>query len=102
MPLKFSPDPSQRPDIRLPVLWGVGNKGCTIGLQFDPDRGGSDRTSLLDVQAAAMAVAFHCVIRPPHMGGTVKVGWEKHMVVNVLALADDDSPADGGNGTLSS
>lgn len=102
MPLKFSPDPSQRPDIKLPKLWGAGNKKCTIALQFDPDRGGYDRLSLLDVQAAALAVAAHCVMRPPHMGGTVEVGWGKHMVVNVLALADNDSPADGGNGTLSS
>ncbi|KAL9016810.1 MAG: hypothetical protein Q9185_005854 [Variospora sp. 1 TL-2023] len=102
MPLKFSPDPSQRPDIKLPALWGAGNKKCTIALQFDPDRGGYDRLSLLGVQAAGLAVAVHCVMRPPHMGGTVEVGWGKHMVVNVLALADTDSPDDGDNGTLSS
>ncbi|KAI4093110.1 MAG: hypothetical protein LQ344_003093 [Seirophora lacunosa] len=103
LPLKFSSDPSQRPDIKLPAIWGNGDDDCTVGLQFDLSRSGYDRTTLLDIRAAALAVAFFCVIRPPHLGGTVVVGWEKHMVVNVLSLADDSaSSADGGNGTLSS
>ncbi|KAL9011945.1 MAG: hypothetical protein Q9173_003256 [Seirophora scorigena] len=103
LPLKFSTDLSQRPDIKLPAIWGNGDDDCTVGLQFDPNRSGYDRTTLLDIRAAALAVAFHCVIRPPHLGGTVVVGWEKHMVVNVLSLADDSaSSADGGNGTLAS
>lgn len=101
VPLKFSPDPSYRPDIRLPAVWGQGSKECTIGLQFDPDQGGYDRTTLLDIQAAALATAFRCVINPPHMGGTVEVGWQRRMVVNVLALKDPDSRPHAANITLS-
>ncbi|KAI4119553.1 MAG: hypothetical protein LQ345_000550 [Seirophora villosa] len=90
-------------DIKLPAIWGNAYDDCTVSLQFDPSQSGYDRTTLHDIRAAALAVAFFCVIRPPHLGGTVEVGWEKHMVVNVLSLADDSaSSANGGNGTLSS
>lgn len=36
---------------------------------------GSDRSNLEDLKKAAIAVAADCVIRPPHLGGWVQVGW---------------------------
>lgn len=36
---------------------------------------GSDRSNLEDLMEAAKAVAVECVIRPPHLGGGVQVGW---------------------------
>ncbi|KAL8988126.1 MAG: hypothetical protein Q9177_002748 [Variospora cf. flavescens] len=87
IPLKFSPDPARRPDIRLPAAWTFGKENCDVGLQFNPGASGDDRTSLYDVQSAAKAVAIQCVIKPPHLGGVMVVGWKNLMAVNVLNLA---------------
>ncbi|KAL8929526.1 MAG: hypothetical protein Q9208_001195 [Pyrenodesmia sp. 3 TL-2023] len=102
IPLKFSPDPDQRPDVRLPAAWGQGNRECNVGLQFNREASVRyDRTTLNDVQAAAMAVARECVIRPPHLGGLVEVGWGRRMAVNVLNLENEpEGVGEGGNGTV--
>ncbi|KAL8920031.1 MAG: hypothetical protein Q9208_006486 [Pyrenodesmia sp. 3 TL-2023] len=95
-PLKFSTDPSFRPDIQLPVVWKQpGNVNCDVGLQFKTGAMGYDRTTLLDVQAAAMVAALECVIRPPHLGGVVEVGWQGRMAVNVLNLVVDEMDVRG-------
>ncbi|KAL8645072.1 MAG: hypothetical protein Q9210_006912 [Variospora velana] len=86
IPLKFSTDPAKRPDIRLPAAWTLAKENCDVGLQFNSGASGYDRTTLYDVQSAALAVARECVIKPPHLGGVVVVGWEKLMAVNVLNL----------------
>ncbi|KAL8750244.1 MAG: hypothetical protein Q9184_006490 [Pyrenodesmia sp. 2 TL-2023] len=100
IPLKFSPDPAQRPDIRLPAGWGQGNRECNVALQFNREATLQyDRTTLNDVQAAAMAVARECVIRPPHLGGLAEVGWGQRMAVNVLNL-NETPDGEGGNGTV--
>ncbi|KAI4094054.1 MAG: hypothetical protein LQ348_001117 [Seirophora lacunosa] len=88
IPLKFSPDPAKEPDIRLPAAWTRGKENCDVGLQFQSGKSGYDRTTLRDVQQAAMAVALECVINPPHLGGLAVVGWEKLMAVNVLNLVE--------------
>ncbi|KAL9022757.1 MAG: hypothetical protein Q9185_000019 [Variospora sp. 1 TL-2023] len=87
IPLKFSPDPARRPDIRLPAAWTFGKENCDVGLQFSPGASGDDRTTLYDVQSAAKAVALECVIKPPHLGGVAVVGWKNLLAVNVLNLA---------------
>ncbi|KAL8898637.1 MAG: hypothetical protein Q9207_006607 [Kuettlingeria erythrocarpa] len=98
-PLRFSINPSFHPDIQLPVTWKrPGNENCDVGLQFLPLARGSDRATLYEVQSAAMAAAMECVIKPPHMGGVVEIGWEGLMAVNVLNLAvDEGEPGEEGN-----
>ncbi|KAL8761719.1 MAG: hypothetical protein Q9184_002194 [Pyrenodesmia sp. 2 TL-2023] len=95
-PLKFSTNPSFRPDIHLPAVWRLpGKENCYVGLQFKTGATGYDRTTLFDVQSAAMAAALECVIRPPHLGGVVEVGWEGRMAVNVLNLVVDTGRGSG-------
>ncbi len=110
VPLKFSPDRDQRPDVRLPAAWGKGNRECNIALQFGRDASVRyDMTTLNDVQGAALAVAMECVIRPPHLGGYVEVGWRQRMAVNVLNMdkevlglwaAEAEAEAEAVNGTV--
>lgn len=101
IPLKFSPDPAKEPDIRLPAAWTRGKENCDVGLQFQTGKSGYDRTTLRDVQQAAMAVALECVINPPHLGGLAVVGWEKLMAVNVLNLVQVlDRPGPERNATV--
>ncbi|KAL8924710.1 MAG: hypothetical protein Q9208_003900 [Pyrenodesmia sp. 3 TL-2023] len=75
LPLKFSDDPTLHPDIQLPRYWKRVGVNCGVGLDFAPTLRGYDRTTLRDIKAAAMAVAVECVIKPPHVGGYVRVGW---------------------------
>lgn len=103
--LRFSSESSLRPDIKLPTKWtipGPPGRRCMVALQWSTDApiGGDDHTTLLDIKGAAMAAAIRCVIRPPHLGGTVLVGWKEHMVVNVLKLGIDQR-GDDNNFTLS-
>ncbi|KAL8718958.1 MAG: hypothetical protein Q9225_003970 [Loekoesia sp. 1 TL-2023] len=56
-PLKFSEDPTARPDIRLPTYWRDSNSNCVIGLLLAPGEQGSDRSSLADLKDWAGAVA---------------------------------------------
>ncbi|KAI4178493.1 MAG: hypothetical protein L6R41_008365 [Letrouitia leprolyta] len=106
--LRFSAESSQRPDIKLPTTWRVpgpppqAQDKCMVGLQWNADapRRGDDHTTLIDIQGAAMAAAIKCVINPPHLGGTVIVGWKQHMVVNVLKLGAEP-PENDKNSTLS-
>jgi hypothetical protein len=76
LPLKFSQDSSLEPDILLPMSWlGGRTSNCIVGLAFAPDRTGYDRVRMLDVQRAATALGVECVIKPPHRGGIVQIGW---------------------------
>lgn len=58
-PYKFSSDPAQHPDVRLPAVWTRGHDNCDVGLQFSPGQSGYDRTTLKDIQAAALAAALN-------------------------------------------
>ncbi|KAI4122252.1 MAG: hypothetical protein LQ338_005925 [Usnochroma carphineum] len=100
VPLKFSDDPAQRPDIKLPAVWGSDNEYCHVGVHFRSGSTGYDRTTLHDIQGAAMAIALECVIKPPHLGGLVRLGWEELLVVTILRSASPDLLANDGNGTL--
>ncbi|KAL8934120.1 MAG: hypothetical protein Q9216_006066 [Gyalolechia sp. 2 TL-2023] len=101
--LRFSVESSQRPDIKLPTTWTIAGESCMVGLQWKPTapRRGDDRTNLLDIKGAAMAAAIRCIIRPPHLGGTVVVGWNQHMVVSVLNLNESERSRIEANSTLS-
>ncbi|KAL9056281.1 MAG: hypothetical protein Q9206_002821 [Seirophora lacunosa] len=81
IPLKFSTDPTLDPDIRLPKFWKRVGANCGVGIDFKPTKRGYDRTTLRDVKAAAQAVAIECVIRPPHVGGFVQLGWYDNLGV---------------------
>ncbi|KAL8715357.1 MAG: hypothetical protein Q9220_000690 [cf. Caloplaca sp. 1 TL-2023] len=75
IPLKFSPDPSLHPDIGLPKYWRGPGARCGIGVDFGHVLKGYDRTTLNDIKKAARAVAVECVIKPPHIGGYIQLGW---------------------------
>lgn len=76
VPLKFSQDSSLEPDILLPMSWlGGRTSNCIVGLAFVPDKTGYDRVSMSDIQRAATALGVECVIKPPHRGGIVQIGW---------------------------
>ncbi|KAL9595108.1 MAG: hypothetical protein Q9219_006651 [cf. Caloplaca sp. 3 TL-2023] len=103
--LSFSNKPYLRPDMVLPHYWKPAGKRCMVGLQYNMEATESiDRTTLFDVKGAALASALQCVIKPPHRGGTVVVGWSGNLIVNVLHLKPPGSHVDGVdgmNGTLS-
>ncbi|KAL8801238.1 MAG: hypothetical protein Q9182_004587 [Xanthomendoza sp. 2 TL-2023] len=101
IPLKFSADPATRPDVKLPTAWGHRRDNCDIWLQANPPgtRKGSDRTTLRQVEEAAMTVALECVIKPPHLGGLVVLGWNDKLAVNVINFGPEDEIND--NRTLS-
>ncbi|KAL8799606.1 MAG: hypothetical protein Q9200_007498 [Gallowayella weberi] len=100
-PLKFSVDPSTRPDINLPAAWGYRKENCDVWLQPNPPgrTKGYDRATLREVEEAAMSVARECVIKPPHLGGLVLLGWKDNMAINVVNLEPHDEIND--NRTLS-
>ncbi|KAI4125954.1 MAG: hypothetical protein LQ338_004010 [Usnochroma carphineum] len=81
-PLKWSADPSTDPDFGLPARWESPGQ-CAIQLDMKDGERGWDRSNLADLKDAAMAVAVGCVIRPPHLGGWVNVGWEGKMMLAV-------------------
>ncbi|KAL8942510.1 MAG: hypothetical protein Q9216_001611 [Gyalolechia sp. 2 TL-2023] len=83
LPLKFSNNPSMHPDIRLPRYWKRTDAKCGLALDFAPQRGGYDRTTLNDVRRAASAVAVQCIIKPPHLGGYMELGWYNRLGVLV-------------------
>ncbi|KAL8935065.1 MAG: hypothetical protein Q9216_005599 [Gyalolechia sp. 2 TL-2023] len=80
-PLKFSFDPRFRPDIRLPKYWKRPGINCGVGVDLAPGLEGYDRTTLRDIKKAAQAVAVECVIKPPHTGGFVQLGWHNKLGV---------------------
>ncbi|KAL8680729.1 MAG: hypothetical protein Q9224_006918 [Gallowayella concinna] len=88
IPLKFSVDPSTKPDIQLPAMWGRDERNCGVGIQANPPSmtSGYDTTTLRQVAEAALLVARECVIKPPHLGGLTMVGWKDKLAVNVLNL----------------
>ncbi|KAL8751519.1 MAG: hypothetical protein Q9184_006043 [Pyrenodesmia sp. 2 TL-2023] len=96
-PLKFSHDPNYHPDIQLPRYWKRAGVNCGVGLDFAPRLQGYDRTTLRDVEAAAMAVAVECVIKPPHTGGYVRLGWYDRLGVLISGARSRMDPE---NGTL--
>ena len=46
-----------------------------MGVDFEPELQGYDRTTLQDVKMAARRVAVDCIIGEPHLGGFVQLGW---------------------------
>ncbi|KAL8865042.1 MAG: hypothetical protein Q9174_007103, partial [Haloplaca sp. 1 TL-2023] len=96
--LKFSFDPTFRPDVQLPKYWKRPGLGCGVGVDLAPGLQGYDRTTLRDIIVAARAVAVDCVIRPPHTGGFVQIGW--HGKLGVL-ISGRRAPEVLDNGTVS-
>ena len=86
LPLKFSEDPAQRPDIELPVFWRDHQNKCVVNVDIKDGQTGYDRSSLHDIAEWAKAVALECIIRPPHLGGSVTVGWHRKMSLTVGKL----------------
>ncbi|KAL8800261.1 MAG: hypothetical protein Q9200_007301 [Gallowayella weberi] len=98
LPFKFSGDPSQHPDIQLPKYWTSDDSSCGVGIHIPPDIKGYDRSTLGDIQAAARTLAIECVIKPPHLGGHMQVGWYDKMTVLMTGKA---IPSNSLNATLS-
>ncbi len=105
LPLKFSADPALRPDLPLPTYWNRAGVNCGIGIDFAPRQRGYDRATLEEVRAAAMALAVECVIKAPHTGGYVRVGWFDKLGVLISGARAPAppppslSPSSLGNGT---
>ncbi|KAL8680334.1 MAG: hypothetical protein Q9186_003455 [Xanthomendoza sp. 1 TL-2023] len=83
VPFKFSKDPNQHPDIRLPVYWKAQDNSCGVGLDMAPGSEGWDRTTMRDIAAAAQVVAIQCIIKPPHVGGYIQVGWHDKLAIMI-------------------
>ncbi|KAL8953685.1 MAG: hypothetical protein Q9222_000469 [Ikaeria aurantiellina] len=81
IPLKFSSDPELHPDVELPKYWKRPNARCGVGVDFGPVLTGYDRTTLNDIKEAALSVAIECIIKPPHVGGYMQLGWEDKLGV---------------------
>ncbi len=89
------------PDVRTPKTWSGGD--CLVGVDIPSHQGGSDKTSINDIRMAAMAIAMHCVIKPPHLGGILQVGWATKINVVLTSLGERRSVIAGRtrfNGTL--
>ncbi|KAL8727147.1 MAG: hypothetical protein Q9166_006243 [cf. Caloplaca sp. 2 TL-2023] len=102
VPLKFSRFTSQHPDIQLPARWfhrtGITNNKCVVGLDVGTDDVAYDRTTLNDIKRTALSIARECVIREPHLGGVVRLGW--HNMLGVMVFAYRGPPRNEANGTL--
>lgn len=46
-----------------------------------PRERGYDRTTLRDIEDAGRRIAVECVIREPHEGGFVQLGWHNRLGV---------------------
>ena len=79
IPLKFSKDLNLHPDIRLPKYWTRNGRKCGVGVDLAPRMQGYDRTTLDDIQRAARAVAVECIIKEPHLGGYMQLGWHHRL-----------------------
>ncbi|KAL8775655.1 MAG: hypothetical protein Q9209_000151 [Squamulea sp. 1 TL-2023] len=91
LPLTFSRDRDPRPDIRTPKTWfdETGQGDCLIGVDIPRHLGGSDKTSLDDIKAAAMTIAVECVIQDPrHLGGVMQLGWANKLTVLLTSIAE--------------
>ena len=78
-PLRFSNDPAKHPDILLPKYWRRPGVKCGVGLDFRDATKDYDTTTLNDVKQAAKLLAIACVIKPPHIGGYLELGWRNKM-----------------------
>lgn len=88
IPLVFSKNPADRPDIRLPTFWRDTGDRCVIGLRLRPEAEGPDRMNLIDLKGFAKDVALKCIIRPPHLGGETIVGWNEKLMLSVARPAE--------------
>ncbi|KAL8978576.1 MAG: hypothetical protein Q9205_005868 [Flavoplaca limonia] len=95
VPLKFSFDPTFQPDIQLPKYWKRPGVNCGVGVDLAPGLEGYDRTTLRDIKDAARAVAIACVIRPPHAGGYMQVGWHHKLGVLISGQRALSMPRNG-------
>lgn len=102
IPLKFSRFASERPDVLLPVIWisrqGPDRHKCFVALDVGSDAVTSDRTTLNDIKRAAMSVARECVIKEPHLGGVLRLGW--HGSLGVMLMGHRGLLSNSRNGTL--
>ncbi|KAL8646052.1 MAG: hypothetical protein Q9210_006354 [Variospora velana] len=87
IPLIFSRDESLHPDVETPKSWQLPRPvNCIVGIDIAHAVGGSDKTSLKDIQHAATAIAIECVIKPPHLGGILQIGWQEKLNVIITGL----------------
>ena len=74
---------------RVPDQWASGN--CVVGIDMHSDDD-VDTLSFRDVVVEAYTIALACVISPPHLGGSGRVGPKGVMNVTVVGV---DLKADG-------
>lgn len=89
LPLIFSRDRVPRPDVRTPKTWynyEIEDSSCLIGVDIPSHQGGSDKTSLQDIKMAAMEIAVECVIKSPHLGGILQIGWANKINVVITSM----------------
>ena len=84
LPLKFSRDPNHGPDIKLPASWFSDAGNCMVGLDLAPGETGADRASPLDLVRATKKIGVDCIIKPPHRGGTMRIGWGDKMYLVIM------------------
>ncbi|KAL8637353.1 MAG: hypothetical protein Q9228_005369, partial [Teloschistes exilis] len=101
-PLTFSRDRGLNPDIKLPETWTSLGGDCIVGVDIPSTVGGVEKTSLRDILFTAQAVAIECVIKPPHLGGLMLVGWQSKMNVVIVSVKGPPNSLrlPGGNATL--
>ncbi|KAI4223666.1 MAG: hypothetical protein L6R36_005253 [Xanthoria steineri] len=106
IPLKFSRFLSEQPDIRLPAVWrsraGRTPNNCLISVEYASDGFGHDWTTLNDVKRAATAVATQCVIKEPHRGGVVRLGWNNMLGVMIAGYMGPPTRNGNQTGTIES
>ncbi|KAL8695467.1 MAG: hypothetical protein Q9218_000045 [Villophora microphyllina] len=79
LPLKFSHNSDLQPDIQLPKMYTSSTGNCFVGIDLSMGKTGYDRASMSDIRRAAQAVGVECIIKPPHRGGIVELGWYDKM-----------------------
>ncbi|KAL8925517.1 MAG: hypothetical protein Q9208_003408 [Pyrenodesmia sp. 3 TL-2023] len=86
-PLIFSRDKALRPDIETPHSWiSRPPRNCIIGVDIPAAVGGTEKTSLKDIEYAAKAIAVRCIIQPPHLGGILTIGWQGKLNVVITGM----------------
>ncbi|KAL8936482.1 MAG: hypothetical protein Q9211_004165 [Gyalolechia sp. 1 TL-2023] len=75
---------SRKPGVgyRLPVHWI--HRSCVLHVSIPED--GEDRVSFFEIAQEAGVINAACVARPPHLGGTTRVGPKQIMNVSILGV----------------
>lgn len=82
---------SRKPGVgyQLPAYWV--HRSCVVHVSIEEDK--EDTVPFFEIAQEAGVVNGACVVRPPHLGGTIRVGPKQVMNVSILGVPRRYLPA---------